>query len=567
MDRGTAYDGHRSFANVFYRWWPVLFFAAPFPGCGGLASSGSPQPPPASITVSLSPASVTISLGESQTFLATVNNSTNIAVTWTVNGISGGNSTIGTIDTNGIYTSPTVLPASGPIVVQAVSNADPTKSATADITITSSFSLTISGPASINTGATAGYTATLVPAAGSNPSRTISWSVSGSGCSGEACGTITSTGNYTAPALQPIPANVLITAAPLADSSKSTSVSVVIVYGISVSVSPLMAALPLGGTQAFHAVVTGAQDNTVTWDAGGVVGGNAMIGTVTNSQTDPNDTAYTAPLSVPPGGSVTIRARSNANPNVSASATVTIFSGPAISSMTPANATAGSAVGFTLSVMGGNFVLSGPGPGSIVLVAGVARSTSCISTFECTIFLQPSDVVFAGNISISLRNPDGELSNTATFAVLAPVPDRIPLTPGAPSQVGRDIVVVELSSDNNSGASENVGLNVAAIGAYSVDTSSCSLAANPVVVVRPATGISTADLCVFSTSGLDPSFLYTISGPVPADIRVLTREALGLGIIHLALQVPATAATGPRTLFIENSSKDMAAGTGAIEVH
>ena len=43
-------------------------------------------------------------------------------------------------------------------------------------------------------------------------------------------------------------------------------------------------------------------------------------------------------------------------------------------------------------------------------------------------------------------------------------------------------------------------------------------------------------------------------------------EPLGLGIIHLTLQVPATAAVGPRTLFVENPSKDKAAGTGAIEV-
>jgi hypothetical protein len=67
-------------------------------------------------------------------------------------------------------------------------------------------------------------------------------------------------------------------------------------------------------------------------------------------------------------------------------------------------------------------------------------------------------------------------------------------------------------------------------------------------------------------SGLDPSFTYTISGPAAADILITNREPLGLGIIHLTLQVPATAAAGMRTLFVENPSKDKAAGTGAIEV-
>jgi hypothetical protein len=99
-----------------------------------------------------------------------------------------------------------------------------------------------------------------------------------------------------------------------------------------------------------------------------------------------------------------------------------------------------------------------------------------------------------------------------------------------------------------------------------VATSSCTLGGTPVVILRPATGTATADLCVFSVSGLDPSYTYTISGPAVPDITISNREPLGLGIIHLTLQVPATAAAGPRTIFVENPSEDMAAGTGAIEV-
>jgi hypothetical protein len=36
--------------------------------------------------------------------------------------------------------------------------------------------------------------------------------------------------------------------------------------------------------------------------------------------------------------------------------------------------------------------------------------------------------------------------------------------------------------------------------------------------------------------------------------------------LHLTLQVPANSATGPRTLFVQNPDKDMAAGTGILEV-
>jgi hypothetical protein len=98
---------------------------------------------------------------------------------------------------------------------------------------------------------------------------------------------------------------------------------VAIVSTVVVSVSPTAATVALGGTQTFQAVVTGPQDTTVTWDVGGVVGGNTTLGTILNSQTNPDNTTFTAPLNLPAGGSVTVRARSNANPSISASATIT----------------------------------------------------------------------------------------------------------------------------------------------------------------------------------------------------------------------------------------------------
>jgi hypothetical protein len=125
---------------------------------------------------------------------------------------------------------------------------------------------------------------------------------------------------------------------------------------------------------------------------------------------------------------------------------------------------------------------------------------------------------------------------------------------------------VELSTNGGSGAESNVNLNVAAIGIYTVATSSCTLGASTAVIQRPATGTATADLCVFSVTGLDPSYTYTISGPPIPDVTITNRELLGLGIVHLSLQVPATTAAGPRTLFIENSSGDEASGSGSIEL-
>ena len=119
------------------------------------------------------------------------------------------------------------------------------------------------------------YMATLTPAANSNPSRVISWSVAGTGCTGAACGTISSSGVYTAPSAPPSPATVQIIATPLADPSKAASVSVSILSGDQRFDIALRRDGGARRAQAFQATVTGAQDATVTWDVNGVVGGNS----------------------------------------------------------------------------------------------------------------------------------------------------------------------------------------------------------------------------------------------------------------------------------------------------
>src|SRR5260370_20410287 len=128
MERSTAHGGHRSLANVLFRWCPALLFAASFLGCGGAVGSAPPQPPPSGVTVGLTPPSASLLLGTPQAFTAVVANSTNTAVNWSVNGISGGNAAVGTITTGGVYTLPADLPAARSCTVPAPSAADETHS-------------------------------------------------------------------------------------------------------------------------------------------------------------------------------------------------------------------------------------------------------------------------------------------------------------------------------------------------------------------------------------------------------------------------------------------------------
>ncbi len=100
--------------------------------CGGGGGGDSGQ---LVISVSVSPGSATCSAGATQQFTVTVQNATNTAVTWQVNTVSGGNSIVGTISTNGLYTAPLSPPETGKVTVTAVSQADSTKSSSATVTI------------------------------------------------------------------------------------------------------------------------------------------------------------------------------------------------------------------------------------------------------------------------------------------------------------------------------------------------------------------------------------------------------------------------------------------------
>ena len=82
-------------------------------------------------------------------------------------------------------------------------------------------------PASVST--TVGTTQQFAASVTGTSNTAVTWTVSGAGCSGNACGTFTSSGLYTAPAAAPSPATVTITATSVADPTQSASSTVIIV--------------------------------------------------------------------------------------------------------------------------------------------------------------------------------------------------------------------------------------------------------------------------------------------------------------------------------------------------
>ena len=256
-------------------------------GCGGGSSSTPPN-----VTITIDPSVVTLGLGGAQQFKTTISGSTNSNVTWEVNGVNGGNLTIGTISSSGLYTAPAAVPNPPTVTVTAVSQANPADIANAAVTLTSDVLVSVS-PAStdLQFGQTQQFTAKVT---GSTNSA-VTWQASGVTGGNSTTGTISSTGLYTAPPFVsgPLPTAISITAISQVDTTKSGTASIILHSGVRVAVSPNPTSVETYGSQLFTATVNGSSNSNVTWEVNGVVGGSSYTGTVSPAG------LYRAPHSVP----------------------------------------------------------------------------------------------------------------------------------------------------------------------------------------------------------------------------------------------------------------------------
>jgi uncharacterized protein (DUF1800 family) len=110
----------------------LVLGVAVFNGCGSSSAGNSTQQQQPSVTVS---GASQVRLGSTVTFTAVVNNLANTAVTWKVNSVAGGNSTVGTITAAGVYTPPSTIPTNNSVSVSAVSVASPSVSGSAPVSI------------------------------------------------------------------------------------------------------------------------------------------------------------------------------------------------------------------------------------------------------------------------------------------------------------------------------------------------------------------------------------------------------------------------------------------------
>jgi len=274
------------------------------------------NPPPAPIVVTVSPASATASSGATVQFTSSVSGTTNTAVTWSIDQGSSG----GSINSSGLYTAPAVT-SSASFTIRATSQADPTKSGTATVTVNPAVSVTVSpATATVASGGTVQFTASV----SGTTNTAVTWSID----QGSSGGSISSSGLYTAPTVAS-PTQFTIRATSQADPTKFGSATVTVNPVISVTVSPATATVLSGGTVQFTASVSGTTNTAVTWS---IVQGSSG-GSISSSG------LYTAPTVSSPT-QFSIRATSQADPTKFGTATVTVNPPPACTvSISPAAAT------------------------------------------------------------------------------------------------------------------------------------------------------------------------------------------------------------------------------------
>jgi len=265
------------------------------------------------ISVTIAPASATVPVNLTQAFSATVSNTRFTGVNWFVDGIQGGNSTVGTVSANGVYTAPA---ATGTHVVTAQSIADPSKTSNAvTVTVSSGISVAVSPQSvSIPSPLTQQFQANITGSSNGG----VTWTVDGIAGGNTAVGTISASGLYSSPIVNSGTQKHTIAATSVQDPTKNGSANVTVGAPIIVAIMPNSAALVSpNGTQQFSATVTNStSSNAVSWLVDNVAGGNATVGTIDGTG------FYTAPASA---GLHVVKARSVQDTNKFAAANITVF--------------------------------------------------------------------------------------------------------------------------------------------------------------------------------------------------------------------------------------------------
>lgn len=357
-------------------------------GCSGLTNVGGGNPTPSGQLL-VTPANATLRGADTQPFTAKLNG-TAVAVTWSVNGVAGGNASAGTISAAGLYTAPEFPPSPNTITIGALETSDSTKKANSSITLDNpipqittatpttiqvgSFNLAVNGAHFANGAAIYFGTAALVTSRVSSTQLTAT----GTATAGQV-GTISIT------VKNPDPGTI---------SSAGLNAQVVNSTAISVQVSPTTATIRAGNQQSFSATVTGSTNQGVTWSVNGVAGGSAATGMITPQG------LYTAPATLPNPNTITITIAATSAADATKQGTSAVTLQNPIPVLTGINPNSMGVGGFLLTVTGSKFV-----NGATVNFGGQVLTTVFVSPTELTA-TGTAAVAQVGSVPVTVTNPN-----------------------------------------------------------------------------------------------------------------------------------------------------------------
>jgi len=484
---------------------------------------------PGLTALTVTPSSASIPGVAQQQFTAKTGDGSKPAVTWSINGIAGGNATLGTIAASGMYTAPEFPPAPNSITISAVETSDTKKLGNAGATLNNPVpQLTSVTPMSISQGL---FTITLnglhfAQTAVAYMGTTALTTTYVSSTQLTAAGTATSTqaGTQTITVHNPDPG-----------ASISAGVNIIVKGGVAVMVAPATAMVRTGNQQAFTVMVTGALDPSVTWTVNGVAGGNSTIGAIAANGT------YTAPLTLPTPNMVTVTATSVEDPTRSSSATVTLENAlPVISSVTPTTLTAGPQ--FEITVNGTGFT-----PASIVNLGTVPLSTTFIAPTQLIAVGTPT-LAQVGTVPVTVVNPDPGGSTSAPFNVQVVGPNSnitVTISPKTATIGAGNVQQFQATVTGSVDLSVTWSVNGVSFGNTTVGTMDGS--GN---YTAPNNILGLGSVTVTAASNANPaksdSAVVTLINPVPA-LTSITPSTLGLGSFQITLNGTGFVSTSTAT--------------------
>lgn len=205
--------------------------------CGQAAEKAPLEYNPPQAGVTTKPSSVTLPAAGTAKFAAEVINAIDTSVVWSIQEGAPG----GSVSDGGVYVAPA---GAGTYHVVATAVADPTKSGSSVVTVLLGVAV---NPTTKAMDACTAFTFTATVSGSAN--QAVTWSIA----EGDAGGTITAAGLYTAPRA---PGTYHVVATSQADPGQSASAAVTVTSKIiSVTVAPATVSLGTGGSQTFTATV------------------------------------------------------------------------------------------------------------------------------------------------------------------------------------------------------------------------------------------------------------------------------------------------------------------------